>query len=532
MSNVESDKGKKGIETWVFWPPFILLFATAFLSFVNYDAFTTIINSSFAWTTKNFGWLFSFSTFAFLVICAVVALTPAGKIKFGGEDAKPTISNWNWFAMSLTAGIAIGIVFWGAAEPIYHFSSPPASSGMAPFSEESALFAISTVFLHWAFHPYALYVVCAIPMGLAYYNHKQPFAVSSSLYFLMGDKCQGPIGKVVDSLCLYAIAGGVAGSLGGGLLQIGSGLDYIFGIKPSVVVWGIIAVVIVSAYTLSSYTGLDKGIKFLADKNAKIFFAVMLFILVVGPTRFIFNLGVQSLGSYIDNFASISLWTSAVNGDQWPNWWSFFYWAAWMAFAPIVALFLIRIIYGRTIRQFILINLVLPGVFAIVWFSIFGGAAIDMQIRGVYDLWGNITANGVEATVFAFFGQFPLSSIMVPMFLFTIMISFVTLADSMTSVVAAMSTKGLTPEDAEAPAYLKIIWGVVMGTMAWVMVGFAGIDGVKMVSTLAGFPIMFLMIFMAISLVKGLYFPEAKLISKDEIKQAMLSKKADSTENI
>lgn len=504
-------KGNKvGINNLVFWPPIILLVATMILSFVRYDAFTAMINGIFAWTTSTFGWLFAFSSFAFLLILVVIFLSPVGKIRFGGENAKPNISMWNWFAMSLTAGIAIGIVFWGVAEPIYHFASPPESYGIEPFSEAAAMFSMKTVYLHWSFTPYALYVIIAIPIALAYYNYKQPFTVSSSLYFLMGDKCQGNFGKAIDALCLYAIAGGIAASLGTGLMQVASGLDFIFGITPSVLIWTIVAAVIVSSYTLSSYTGIDRGIKFLADKNAKLFFGVMIFVLIAGPTAFIMNISVQGLGAYISGFVTQSLFTSPVNGDPWPGWWSFFYWANWMAYAPIVALFLARIVYGRTIREFIAINLIAPAVFALIWFGIFGGAAMHMQVTGKFDIWANIVNKGLENTIFAFFANMPLGSILVPVFLFTICISFITLADSMTSCVAIMSTSGLAHDEQEAPVYLKIIWGVVMGGMALVMISFAGIDGVKMISNLAGFPIMFLMVAIAISIIKGLWWPEVK----------------------
>jgi glycine betaine transporter len=255
----------------VFWPPIVILAISIILSLVNFEAFTGVVSLVFYWITENFGWLFSLSSFSFVVILIIIFLSPVGKIKFGGENAKPTISTWNWFAMSLTAGIGFGLVFFAVAEPIYHFASPPASLGIEAFSETAALFSMSAVFLHWSFTPYALYAIIAIPIALAYYNHNQPFAVSSSLYFIMGEKCHGGLGKTVDALCLFAIAGGTAAILGGGIMQVGSGLNYVFGIQPSVLVWALVAIFIVAAYTLSSYTGLEKGIRFLADKNTKIF---------------------------------------------------------------------------------------------------------------------------------------------------------------------------------------------------------------------------------------------------------------------
>lgn len=484
---------------------------TVILSFVSYDMFTGAVANSFNWVVGKFGWLFALTSFAFVIICIVLALSPVGKVRFGGQDAKPEFSLFNWFAMSLCGGIAIGLVFWAAAEPIYHLASPPASLGIEPFSPDAAVFSLSTVFMHWAFTPYAMYVVCAIPIALAHYNYKQPFAVSSSLYFLIGDKYKGSIGNVVDALCVFAIASGVATSLGAGVMQIGQGLNFIGGIEPTKLIWAVIAAVIVSSYTISSYTGIQRGIRILSSQNVYLFFGVLLFVFITGPTLFMLNLGVEATGAYLGNFTSKMLWVSAVEGDPWIGWWTIFFWAAWMSYAPLIGMFLARITYGRTIRQFIAMNLLVPGLFAIVWFTVFGSAAINMQLTGTYDIWGMITSRGLESATFAFFGQFPLGSILVPVFLITICISFITLADSMTTCVSAICVKGMNIiEDKEPPAYLKIVWGIVMGSLAWVMISFAGIDGVKMLNTVAGWPIMFLMAFMILSALKVLFWPELK----------------------
>ncbi len=502
-------EGKK-INTWVFWPPFILFFVAAILSLTCYDAFTTAVTNAFYWTTDNFGWMFAFCSLAFTLLCLIIAISSAGKVKFGGKDAKPTFSTWNWFAMSLCAGIGTGIVFWGAAEPILHLVSPPSSMGLEPLSPEAAMFSISTVFLHWTFTPYALYILCALPIALAYYNHKQPLMVSSGLYFIVGDKCQGGVGKVVDVLCLYGLAGGMGTALGGGLLQIGSGMNFILGVPISKWLWLAIAVAIIVCYTISSYTGLKKGIRILSDQNAKIFFIVMIFVFITGPTKFILELGVQGTGHFLSNFVEQSLFLSPIAGDNWPMWWSLYYWACWMAFAPIVGLFLVRLTYGRTIRQFIVVNLFAPALFGMAWFAVFGGAAIHAQLNGIADLSANMAENGVENAIFGFFQMFPLGTLLAVVFLIMVALSFITLADSMTSTIASMSTLGLKGKDEEAPVFLKVVWGVLIGIISWVMISYAGVDGFKMISNLAGFPIMFVMLFLALSICKGLWWPDAK----------------------
>jgi len=499
--------GRK-INTWVFWPPFILFFAAAIFSLTNYELFTSIVTKAFYWTTDMFGWMFSLSALSFFVICVVIAFSSAGKIRFGGETAKPKFTAWNWFAMSLCAGIGTGIVFWGAAEPILHLATPPVSMGLKPFSPEAAMFSISTVFLHWTFIPYSMYILCAIPIALAYYNHKQPLMVSSGLYFLMGDKCQGKLGKVIDVLCLYGLAGGMATALGAGLMQIGSGMNFLFDTPTNKWVWLGIAAAIIIAYTISSFTGLQKGIRILSDQNAKIFVVVMLFIFITGPTKFILELGVQGTGYFISHFVEQATFLSPIANDGWPTWWSLYYWANWMAFGPIVGLFLVRLTYGRTIRQFILVNLLAPAVFGMIWFTIFGGAAMHAQITGVADLSANMKNNGVENAIFGFFQMFPLGMVLSVVFLFTVALSFTTLADSMTSTIASMSVTGGKRGDDEAPVILKVVWGILIGIISWVMISYAGINGFKMISNLAGFPIMFVMLFMAISIIKGLWWPD------------------------
>ena len=500
---MEQDKIK--LNKWVFWPPFMVLFTSAILSLIDDKMFGSVVKTAFDWSVSNFGWLYSLTALAATVICAVIYCSPAGSIKFGGKDSEPEFETWNWFAMSLCAGIGIGIVFWGVAEPIYHVSSPPGTLGLEPFSTEASVFAITTCYLHWTFTPYALYVICAIPIGLAVYNHNQPFMVSSALYFILGDRTKGWIAKMVDAFCLYGVASGVAVSLGYGLMQIGSGLQEVFGIEPTKFVWAVIAVVIIATYTVSSYTSLQKGIRFLSDQNVKLFFAVMIFILILGPTRYIFDLGTQCLGEYVGNFFQKSLWLGAASDEQWPRWWSIFYWSVWIIYAPVVGLFLARLVRGRTIREFLTVNLIAPAVFGMVWFAIFGGASLEMQASGVFDLAKAMKESGMESTVFTFFKQFPLGNLLVPLFLFVIGISFVTLADSMTSCIAAMSVEGVDVSSSEPPAYLKIIWGVVVGFLAYFFISLAGINGPKMLSFLSALPIVFMIIAMGFSLLVYLY---------------------------
>ena len=495
---------RQRISPWVFWPPVAALLILLVYSLVDEKAFYSSVSGAMGWISTNFGSFFLLSMFSFVVFLVGLALSRFGNIRFGGDGAQPDFSYWNWFAMSLCAGIATGILFWGIAEPIYHVAGPPSSLGLEPNSRGAALFSISTCFLHYTVIPYAAYLICAVPIALAYYNHHRNFTVSSGLYFLLGDRCDGGLGKAINCLCLFAIAGGLAASLGGGVLQISQGLNVIFGIAPSKFIWLIVSMSIVFAYTLSSYTGLQKGIRILSDNNAKAYALILLLVILLGPTRFIFNLGVESLGIFLDNFCSKALFSAAVSDDQWPSWWTIFYWAFWAAYAPLVGLFLSRLAKGRTLREFIFMNMLAPSMFSIIWFCGFGGTAIDIQINQGIDLLAQMKAQGMEVAVFNIFENFPMGTFLMGLFMVCVVISFITIADSMTSCMAAMSTRGITvDDDSEAPARLKIIWGIIIGFFAYVMIAAAGSDGIKTVVVLSGFPILFIMISMIASTLKG-----------------------------
>lgn len=498
-----SAKQRRKIDPMVFWPPVMFLGVLLTYSLIDEKSFYSVASGAMNWISTNFGSLILMSLFSFFIFLVVLAVSKYGAIRFGGKEALPDFSYWNWFAMSLCAGIATGILFWGIAEPIYHVASPPASLGLEPNSRGAALFALSTCYLHWTVIPYSTYLICAVPIALAYYNHNQSFTVSSGLYFLIGDRSSTGLGKVINCLCLFAIAGGLAASLGGGVMQIGQGLKAVFGLVPGKMIWLIISMSIVFAYTLSSYTGLEKGIKILSDNNAKAYVLILVLIFLFGPTKFIFDLGIESLGFYLDHFAQKALFTAAATGDQWPSWWTIFYWAFFLAYAPLVGLFLSRLAKGRTLREFIFMNMLAPSIFAVFWFWGFGGTAINFQMTGVVDLMAQIKAQGMEAAIFNIFENFPMGTILMLLFMFCVVISFITIADSMTSCMAAMSTQGMNVQDGEAPSRLKIAWGLIIGVFAYIMIAVAGSQGIKTTAIVTGFPILFIMIAMVASTIKG-----------------------------
>lgn len=513
MGNFLKDSKLKPI---VFWPPFLLLIGAVVLSFVNLDAFAKVMNGTNNWLFLNFGWLFNSGSLVAVIICFVLLFSPLGKVKIGGSKAKPLFKPFQWWAVSLCTTIAIGILFWATCEPMFHLTAPPASLGIEPNSPESAIFAISTLFLHWALTPYALFTIPALMFAFAYYNMHKPFSFGSALYPVMGEKCLGTLGQIVDAACIFALVAGMAASLGAGILSVAGGLSHLFGIKTGPVLWAIVDIAIVAAFVMSAISGITKGIKWLCDFNAKIFIGLLTFVLIVGPTAYSLNLGVEALGSYFTHFFEKSLFTGVASGDPWPQWWSVFYWAANLAWTPVMAVFLGQIGVGYTIRAFILVNFLTPAFFNIFWMTIFGGGAVHMELVRHLGLASVVTTQGAENGIYFFFANFPLGQLFIPIFVFTMFLSFVTGSDAMTTAMGGMCSEGISPESPEPKMWLKIVWGVTLGTVAWVMMTFRGLDGIKMIGTFGGFPALFLELGIMVAVVKVALNPRKYDVFKED----------------
>lgn len=423
------------------------------------------------------------------------------------------MSRWNWFAITICTTIAVGILLWATAEPLYHYDSPPESKNIASKSHESAQFAMATMYLHWTFTPYAIYCVASLMFAFAYYNMKKPFSLGSPLTPLFGDSVSGNAGKVIDAICLYSLVAGMAASLGGGILIIAGGLNYLSPSIPgkSPVVWAGIAGVIIATFVISSVTGLLRGIRLLSMINTYALFALALFVLITGPTIFIFSFGLESFGIYLTQFFEMNLYNDSLSSldpdkKSWTHSWTIFYWAVWLAWTPITACFLGRISYGRTVREVMMVNFVLPSLFGAAWMAIFSGTALHMEMTGSGLLEVLIPADGstarTESVAYALFERLPLSTLLIVFYVASTFICFVTSADSNTTAMAALSSEGITPENSEGGFLTKIVWGVTVGAVAWVMISFADIEGIKIISNLGGLPALFLVLLVNAALIR------------------------------
>jgi len=521
MTNAPKSTSTSKLNHVVFWPPFLLLLVAVVLNFISPDtvgengeivsgAFSKIVNGAKDWVLDHFSWLFSLCAFLSLCLCIWICFSKFGKVRIGGSKAEPLMSMWNWFSITICTTIAIGILFWSTAEPISHYAKPPSDVADSN-TPEAATFALSTMYLHWSFTPYALYCVASLMFAFAYYNMKKPFSLGSTVSPLLGDWATGKGGNVIDAVCLYSLVAGMASALGTGILMLGSGLSDLAGIPSNSFAWACIAFAIVATFIVSSATGLMNGIRILSDINTKLLMLLALVVLFCGPMLWILS---QSAGSLVDYVIHFVPRNAQFFPEEWGKDWTVFYWAVWLAWAPITACFLGRISYGRTVREFMLVNFIFPSLFAIVWMSIFSGTALHQEITvgGLSDV---LQSDGSAAVSYAVFKQFPFSMAMIIFYMVSAFVCFVTSSDSNMSAMASISSTGISPDNPEGNPRLKIIWGVTVGTVAWVMISFAsgaegtdGTEGIKTLSTLGGFPAAILELLIIGALVRVVLFHE------------------------
>lgn len=491
---------KNKLRPGVFFPAFILLILTIILNLTNYDAFLNITTIAKNFMVIDMGWLFSITGVLCIISIIVVYFSPLGEVRLGGPDAKPMLKKFSWFTITLCTTIAAGILFWGTAEPMWHLAYPPESLGIKPMSPEAAKFAMETMFLHWTFIPYAIYAVPTIVFGFAYYNMRRSFSVGSQIAPLINNSKQMKFNGIIDAIVLFTVATGISSSFGTAVMNMGGGLNALFGLNNDKILWIVITIIGTAAFIISSGTGLMKGIRILSDINVYIYYIIIALLLVLGPSVYFLSLGTEAFGGFLDNLFSKALFTGSSAGDTWASGWTMFYWSNWMAWAPVSAVFLARIAYGYKIKEVVIMNFVIPSIFSAIWMTILSGTTINFQMTGKVDVIARMNEQGSGAAAYAVLGELPMSGLIIGIYLIAVMISFITATDSTTNAMASICTSGINEGNQEAPLLIKVIWGVIVGTVALVFITTLGIDGIKMMSYLGGFPALFLGLFSIVSL--------------------------------
>ncbi|WP_085524507.1 glycine betaine uptake BCCT transporter [Tuberibacillus sp. Marseille-P3662] len=475
------------------------------------DNLESISTSVQGFLQTEFGWFYLIAASVFLIFIIYLAFSKYGKIKLGKDDEEPEYSTISWFAMLFSAGMGIGLVFWGVAEPVSHFFNPPYGDGQ---TEEAAKSALRFSFFHWGLHPWGIYALIALSLAYFKFRKDAPGTISATFYPLLGEKVKGPIGKVIDVIAVFATVFGVATSLGLGAVQINGGISYLNDAIPNSIGTQLIIIAAVTVlFMLSAASGLGRGIKWLSNTNIVIALLLMLFLLFLGPTNFLMNLFTSTLGGYIENLPSMSLRLSPFSDENssWIQSWTIFYWAWWIAWAPFVGTFIARVSRGRTIREFIIGVLAVPTVFCALWFAIFGGSGIHMEMFKDANIWQAMgEGDNVEVALFAALSHLPLSSIVSILAILLISSFFITSADSATFVLGMQTTNGML----NPPNSVKFTWGIIQAASAAVLLSSGGLNGLRTASIVSAFPFVFILILMMFSLHKALRKEKLKPQSK------------------
>ncbi|MGW7794855.1 BCCT family transporter [Staphylococcus xylosus] len=460
--------------------------------------FDYVTNTIKLWITDKLGWYYLILTTFIVFFCVFLIFSPIGKLKLGKPNDKPEFNTISWFAMLFSAGMGIGLVFYGAAEPMADFAAPPNAE---PKTTAAYTEALRSTFFHWGFHAWAIYGVVALALAYAQFRKGEPGLISRTLRPILGNKVEGPIGTIIDVLAVFATVVGVAVSLGMGALQINGGLNYLFGIPNNVWVQAIIIVVVTILFIMSAWSGLSKGIQYLSNLNISLGAVLMIAILIIGPTVLILNMMTSSAGSLLNSFLLNTFDTAAQNPQkrEWMSSWTLYYWGWWLSWSPFVGIFIARVSKGRSIREFIGGVLLVPALVSFVWFSVFGVLGIETGKKNpeLFDM----TA---ETQLFGVFNEIPLGMILSIIALVLIASFFITSADSATFVLGMQTTYG----SLEPSNVVKVTWGIAQSLIAFVLL-FAGggngpeaLNAIQSAAIISALPFSFVVIMMMISFYK------------------------------
>lgn len=479
-----------------------------------------VFQSSSDFILQNFKWFYLALVSGVLGLLIYLMFSRFGQIKLGRDEDAPEFSFGSWIAMLFSGGMGIGLIFWSVAEPMWHYAGNPFATGL---SDEAATTSMRLTLFHWGLHPWAIFTV--VGLGLAYFAYRRglPLTMRSILYPLIGDRIYGPIGHVVDILAVVITAFGVSQSLGLGVVQMNTGLSQVFDLPISLGVQVALIVLISIVTTMSVMAGVSRGMKRLSEWNMLLSVVLVALVLLLGPTRYILNLMLESTGDYAQNIVGLSFWSDTQKDSGWQNWWTAFYWPWWMTWGPFVGLFIARISKGRTIRELIAGALLVPTLVTIVWMSVFGGAALkseqsDRQIHEQRVASGELqgeqakfeggtvllaTKKETTAAMFTLLEKIDGGmlgkglSVLVCILLATY---FITSADSGTQVLCTLNSLG----SANPPQSIRLLWCILEGAIAAGLLLAGGLKAIQMASIAAGLPIAAFILLLSYTLLRSL----------------------------
>ena len=489
--------------TSVFIGSLIISLILVALGFV--PGYETVSKNWRALVGTDFCWFYLLLVTLIVLVCGFFVLSPMGQIKLGEPDSKPEYSTGSWIAMLFSAGMGIGLVFYGAAEPLSHFANKTPHA--APGSQQAMADSFQFTFFHWGIHAWAVYGIVALALAYFGFRKEEKYLLSVTLKPLFGKKTDGWLGYIIDIVTVVATVIGVATTLGFGAIQINGGLSYLTdnAIPNSMEVRTVIIVVTTALFVLSALSGLGKGIKILSNLNMILAIALLAIAIAVGPTVKIFDNMSESIGLYMQNFFEMSFRTAAFNGDEraWIDTWTIFYWSWWISWSPFVGLFIARISKGRSIREFITVVLLIPTVLSFIWFSAFGTMANTVQQNGLE----NLTKLEDEQLLFGTFKHYPLGILMSIIAIILIFTFFITSADSATYVLSMLSEDGrLIPTNGK-----KVVWGVIVAGIATVLLYAGGLDALRNTLIIIALPFAVVVALIVVALIVEVYHEKVQM---------------------
>ncbi|MYL36089.1 BCCT family transporter [Pontibacillus yanchengensis] len=482
--------------TSVFWISIALAAIFVLWGVVAPENLATYSGNLQGFLTEKFGWFYLLTIAIFVIFSIYLIFSPYGKMKLGQPDEKPEYNKITWFAMLFSAGMGIGLVFWGSAEPLAHFATPPTGD---PETKEAAKEAMRYAFFHWGIHVWAIYTVIALAIAYFKFRRQAPGVISATFQPLLGDKINGGFGKTIDVIAVFATIFGVATSLGLGAQQISGGISFISPIENNFTTQFVIIIAVTILFMLSAWSGIGKGIKYLSNANIVLAGTLIILTLILGPTVFIMNMFSSTFGSYIQNLPMMTFQMAPLSSDHndWIQNWTVFYWAWFTAWSPFVGTFIARVSKGRTIREFVLGVLIIPSLFSAFWFAVFGGTSLKQELSGQNT---GLTDLAPEQALFGTLGGLPMGIIITVVAILLISTFFITSADSATFVLGMQTTNGsLNP-----PNVVKLSWGIIQAAIAAVLLQSGGLGALQTSAIVSAFPFSIILLFMIWSLIKAL----------------------------
>ena len=488
--------------------PVFITSSILIIGFIVFGAFFTetagaLFSYLQSFITTNFGWFFILLMNVALVFCIYLIASRYGDIRLGQQTERPQYSLGSWIGMLFSAGIGIGLVYWGTAEPLYHYMAPPMAE---PETMEAAKQAMNISFLHWGLHAWAIYTIVALSLAYFHFRRGLPLSIRSTLYPILGQKIYGRWGHTVDILAVFGTMFGVVTSLGLGVMQINSGLENLFGLPNSLAVQFVIIAFITLLACGSLMLGLDKGIKRLSDLNMGLTGLLLAFIVILGPTLFIFDSFFENIGNYLAAVVPLSFWGESYSGTDWQSGWTIFYWAWWVSWAPFVGVFIARISRGPTIREFTLGVLLIPMTILFFWFTAFGGVAIHMELLAALDP-ALVSPGLIEAVqadtgsaIFKLVEYYPFAKPITLLIVIMIVLWFVTSSDSASFVIDMLTAGG----DTNPPKIQRLFWATAEGFIAAILLAAGGLGALQAAAIVAGLPFAIVIFAMMYALWRGL----------------------------